>query len=122
MLVAAFWVLCGASALDAGLAVLYLAGKGRRPPEAVQALHAALGAASLALLALALRRGMVPTGMGTAGFAPVAAGLLALTLLAGLAIAFAAWRRRRPTEMLVGTHATLAIAALALLLAVVALA
>jgi hypothetical protein len=121
MLVAAFWVLCAASALGAGFAALYLTGKGRRPPAAAQALHAALGAASLALLVLALRRGLAPTGMGTVGFAPTAAGLLALTMHAGHAIAAAAWRRRRPAEILVGTHATLAIAALALLLAVVAL-
>jgi hypothetical protein len=121
MLTAAFWVLCAASILGAGLAGLYLGPRRRRPPAAIQALHAALGTASLALLLATLRRGLPASAMGTGGFAPAASGLLAIALALGLVLAYAAWRRRRPQEMLVGTHASLAIAALALLLAVVAL-
>lgn len=120
MLSAAFWVLCAASILGAGLVALYL-GANRRPPAAVQTLHAALGAASLALLLDGLHRGLPASTMGTGGFAPAAAGLLALALAVGLALARAAWRRRRPQEFLVGTHASLAIAALVVLLALIAL-
>lgn len=119
VLLLAFGLVCGAAAIGAALAVIYL--RAKPAPAAALALHAAVGAAGLAILVLALRRGLPQTGMGTAGFGPTAAVLLALTLAFGLRIAWLGWRRRRPSEILVGTHALAAVSALVLLLSVVAL-
>jgi hypothetical protein len=122
MLPAALGLLGAAALLGAGLAVVYLKGpQAKPPPAAVLAGHAALGAASLVALLAAIGGGVPPGRMGTAGFVPTAAALLALTLALGMLLALASWRRRRPSEMLVGTHATLAIAGLIVLLAAVAL-
>jgi hypothetical protein len=112
----AFGLLCAAAAIGGGLAVVYL--RDRPTPQALAALHGILGAASLALLLAAMRRGLPAHGMGTAGFGPTAAALLALALTLGF---FFALRRRRPAGALVGAHAGVAIAALVLLLTLVAL-
>jgi hypothetical protein len=117
----AFVLLCGAAALGSGLAVIYLrASEARRPVAALVAAHPTLGAAGLAALILALWRGQPNTGMGTAGFGLTAAALVAMALLFGLRLAWMAFSRRRPSELLVFTHAGLAIAGLVLLLALVA--
>jgi hypothetical protein len=122
MLVLAFVLLCAAAAIGGGLAVLYLRRPQAKPapPAPVLATHAALGAASLAVLLVALGRGLPPTGIGAAGLGPTAAALLAMALAIGLLLAHASWRRRRPGEMLVGLHAGLAVAGLVVLLALIA--
>lgn len=121
MLRVAVGLLCAAAASGGALAVVYLRGRETpRPPAALIAAHPTLGAAGLAVLILALWRGLPNTGMGTSGFGPTAAALLAPALLFGLRLAWMAWRRRRPSELLVFTHAGLAIAGLVLLLALVA--
>jgi hypothetical protein len=112
-------LLFAAAAFGGTLAVLYLCGKPAPRPASV--VHAAIGAASIAALLLALSRGIKRTGMGTAGFGPTAAVLLALALLFGLRLAWMAWRQRRPSEILVFTHAGLAVAGLVLLSALVAI-
>lgn len=122
MLILALALLCAAAAIAGGLAVLYLRGpQAKAPPAPLLAAHAILGTASLAALILALHRGLPHSGMGTSGFGPTAAGLLALALAFGLLLARASSRRRRPGELLVGTHAGLAIAGLVVLLTLVAL-
>jgi len=122
MLALALALLCAAAAVGAGMAVRYLRGRAAKPPAAVtRAAHATLGASSLAALLLALSRGLPPTHMGTGGFAVTTAVLLGLALLFGLRLAILSWRRRRPSEGLVGTHAGFAVAALVLLLALVSL-
>lgn len=122
MLGLAFGLLCAAALIGGGLAIRYMRRPlGTPPPGAVLYAHAALGAASLAVLLLALTRGQPPAAMGTAGFGPAAAVLQAATLALGLLLARAAWRGRRPNELLVGTHAALAVAALVLLLTLLAL-
>jgi len=122
MLALAFGLLCATAVIGAALVIVYLKGpSARSAPLAVPISHAAIGTAGLALLILTLRRGLRHTGMGTAGFGPIASGLLALALVFGLLLAHAAWRRRRPAAVLVGTHASLAVAGLALLLALLAL-
>ncbi|HTV87737.1 MAG TPA: hypothetical protein VME41_01865, partial [Stellaceae bacterium] len=121
MLLLAFVLSCGAAAVGGGLAVLYLQGpQAKRPAAGLLALHAGLGAASLAVLLTALRRGPPHTGMGTAGFGPTAASLLATALLFGLWLALLSWRRRRAGELLVFVHAGLAITGVVVLLALVA--
>lgn len=118
----AFAILCAAVLSGSALAVLYARGARSRPPhKAVPPLHGALGAAGLLTLLLALLRGVPPSHMGTGGFAPLAAGLLAAAFCLGLALALLAWRRGRPAGAVVGAHASLAIAGFVLLLALVAL-
>lgn len=120
MLLLALVVLCSAAVLGGFLAVSYF--RGAPAPPLVLAIHAALGVASIITLRIALRHGLPHSGMGTAGFGPTATALLALTLVLGLRIAWLAWRRRRrPSELLVGTHALVAISGLVLVLSLVAL-
>jgi drug/metabolite transporter (DMT)-like permease len=122
MLSLAFFLLCVAAAVGCGLAIAYLRGpRRRRPPSVVPIAHGLVGAASLFALLLALAHGLPPSTMGTAGFGPAAAALLGLTLAVGMLLARAAWRRRRPNQLLVGTHAGLAVAGLVVLLTLVAL-
>lgn len=122
MLPLAFWLLCGAALLGGALMVMYLRGTAaRHPPPMLLAAHAAWGTAALAALIAAIGQGLPRTRMGTAGFGVAAAFLLSAALVCGLLIARAAWRGRRPVELLVGLHAGLAIAGLCLLLALVAL-
>jgi hypothetical protein len=119
VLLLAFAILCGAAIIGSGLAVLYL--RGKPVPGVVLAVHAALGVASIIALRIALRGGLPQTGMGTAGFGRAATVLLALAFLIGLRIAWLGWRRRRPSELLVGAHALFAVAGLVLVLSLVAL-
>lgn len=118
----AFGLLVAAGMFGGLLAVLYLRGPAVKPVHRAAPLaHGAIGAGGLVLLILAVRYGAVTTGMGTAGFAPTAAGLIALALICGLVIGWTFWRGRRPGGGLVGAHASLAIAGIVLLLALVAL-
>ena len=122
MLALAFWLLCAAAVIGGGLAVAYVRGLAAKPPpSAILVTHGLLGAASLGALLLALNRGLPWTGFGTAGFGPTAAILLALALALGLRVAWLTWLGRRPSELLVGSHAGLAIAGLVLVLTLVAL-
>jgi hypothetical protein len=59
--------------------------------------------------------------MGLGGFGAGAEILLGLALLLGLFVVIAAWRQRRPAGLLLGTHATLAIAGITLVLAIASL-
>jgi hypothetical protein len=111
-----------AVAVGGGLAIHFLRGKEmRRPPWPVAAVHGVLGIAGLAVLLLALRRGLPPSVEGIAGFGPAAAVLFALALAAGLGIALASLRGRRPPGLLVAIHASLAIVGFVLLWTVVSL-
>ena len=122
MLALSFVLLCAAALMGVVLAILYLRGSRRPPPlKLAPPAHGALGAVGLAAIGLAIFRGLPPSRMGTGGFAPLAAGLFAAAFALGLAIAFSAWRRGRPTGALVGAHASLAVAGLVVLLALVAL-
>ena len=114
--------LCVAALSGAGLALVYLRGPAARPPHwAIAAMHGGLGATGLALLLAARDRDVPRAAMGTAGFGRTAAGLLALALALGLLILGAAWRRRRPSGVLVGAHVGFAVAGLVVLRALIAL-
>lgn len=122
MIELALGISCAAGLIGLALALLYLRGPGTRALHpAIPALHGAVGAASLAVLLLALGGGRPPGRMGTAGFGRTAAALLAAALALGLSMAVAAWRGRRPSGALVGAHAGLAIAGLVVLWALIAL-
>jgi hypothetical protein len=118
----AFAILCVAAAIGGGLAIQHLRrAPERRPPWPIPLAHGALGAAGLAMLLWALRRGLPPSTMGTAGFGPAAALLLGLALALGLVILQAAWRGRRPPGVLVAIHASLALAGFVVLWTLVSL-
>jgi len=93
----------------------------RRAHWAVTLGHGALGTAGLGVLLAGLLQGVPPSRMGTAGFGPAAAVLLALALALGILIALASFGRRRPAAALVAVHASLAIAGLVVLWALVSL-
>lgn len=117
-----FYILLGAVLMGAALAVHYARGPtAKRPHPAIPLTHAALGLVGLTMLLFVLRGGLPPTDTGTSDFGGIAAALFGLALAFGLMIAFAAWRGRRPGGVLVGTHASIAIAGFVLLIALVAL-
>ncbi len=132
MLQIAFILLACAAALG-GLLALGLLRRGRVSPPVWRRptrrrvrrgfglLHGALGLAGLVVLLAALRTAGVPAGAGTAGFGRIAAWLLGLALLFGLAILALARGRRGPTAILVAVHATLAISGVVVLMALVLL-
>jgi len=62
-----------------------------------------------------------PSATGTTGFGPAAAVLVSVALMLGLAIAHAAWRRRRPAGVLVGIHVSVAVAGFVVLWALLGL-
>lgn len=112
----AFTILVLGALLGAGLALPYLRGKqARRAPWPVAALHGVLGPAGFLVLLAALWQGNVPRAVGTAGFGPVSAVLLGIAFVLGVTIAAAALRRRRPAATLVAAHASVAIAGLVVL-------
>lgn len=122
MLDIAFDLLLAAALIGAVLAVQFARGpSAMRPPVAIALVHGALGIGGLALLIVIIRHGLPSTGVGTAGFGAIAAGFFGAALLLGGLIAISGWRRGRPSGLLVGTHASLAIVGVVLLLTLVAL-
>jgi hypothetical protein len=111
-----------AAAGGALLAIPFLRGKdARRAPWPVTLGHGSLGAAGFGVLVAGLWRGVPASGMGTAGFGPGAAVLFGLALALGILIALASFGRRRPAAVLVAVHASLAIAGLVVLWALVSM-
>jgi hypothetical protein len=117
-----FIILAVAAAGGALLAIPFLRGKdARRAHWAVTLGHGVLGAVGFGVLLTGLWSGLPASGMGTAGFGPAAAVLFALALALGILIALASVGRRRPAATLVAVHASLAIAGLVVLWALVGL-
>jgi hypothetical protein len=110
------------AAAGALLAIPFLRGKHvRRAHWAVTLGHGALGTVGFGVLIAGLWQGVPASGMGTAGFGPGATVLLGLALALGITIALVSYGRRRPAATLVAVHASLAIAGLVVLWAVVSL-
>lgn len=116
MLNAAFALLIVAVLMGSLLAVGYLREGAVLPPVALGALHGAIALAGLAFLLLAL--GGPPRGVeqGLGSFGTIAAVLIALAALIGLAQFALRLRRRRLPGTLIGAHAMLAIGGFVVLL------
>jgi hypothetical protein len=119
MLNAAFIVLGIAVLLGCVLAVLHLRTGAAPPPWPFGALHGLIAVAGLGLLTLALRGPPRGLEQGTGAFGIIAAVLIALAALAGLALLAARLRKRRLSGTLIGIHATLAVGGFVILLAYV---
>jgi hypothetical protein len=116
MILLAFAVLSLAVVIGSGLAIQFMRGKAvRRLHWAVGLVHALVGIAGMVPLVIVVRRGAPASAMGTGSFAAYSAGLFGSALILGLVIALYAWRRR-PPGIVVGAHASLAIAGYVLLL------
>jgi hypothetical protein len=81
------------------------------------ALHGLLGTAGLVILLLALCGPPRGEAMGVGSFGRIAAGLLVMALVAGLAIVVARLRYHRVPGLMIGIHATLAISGVVVLAA-----
>lgn len=119
MLYTAFTVLGIAVLLGSVLAILHLRDGATPPPWPLGALHGLIALAGLGLLGLALRGPPRGLDQGTGSFGTIAAALIALAALVGLAQLAARLRKRRLSGMLIGIHATLAIGGFVILLAYV---
>ena len=118
MLPLSFGLLLVAALIGNGLAALHLRAERTAPPRwAFGAIHGLLGAIGLATLFIALRGPPRGVAMGVGAFGRIAAVLLAMALLAGLAIVAIRLRRRRVPGLVIGIHATLAVSGVVILAA-----
>ena len=112
------WLILAAALAGVLLAGLHFRPQG--PPSfagAAGVAHGLVGAAGLAALLFALGRPDAARPPGTDAFRRFAVVLLGLALLGGAAVGLAGRRRKRLSPGLVGVHASLAIAGLAVLAA-----
>lgn len=116
-MIAALGILCLGGALGGYLAVGFVRG---RKAGKVPLLHGAVGIGGLLALVLAEAARPGPPPRGLAGFGIGAEIVLAIALVFGLLVLFAAIRGRRPSGVLIGTHATLAIGGIVMVLALFA--
>jgi hypothetical protein len=118
MLLLSFVLLLIAALLGTALAALHLRAGNPRPPRwLLGALHGLLGIGGLVALLLALRGPPRGEAMGVGAFGRVAAVLLAVALLAGLAVLAARLRYRRVPALAIGIHATIAVSGVVILAA-----
>ncbi len=116
----ALLLLTGTAMLGSAAAVLFLNGKAAALRLRVVApLHGLLGGAGLIVLLLALRGPPRGEGLGVAGFGQIAAVLLGMALLLGGTILLRRLLNRHLTDLIVGLHATIAIAGIVILAAYV---
>jgi len=121
MLIAAFVILGVAVLLGSGLAVLHLQTKRSTPPWSLAALHGLFAVGGLSCLALALRG--PPRGLeyGVASFGIIAASLITLAALIGVALLATRIFKTRIAGIMIGIHATLAVGGFVILAAYVLL-
>jgi hypothetical protein len=121
MTIALIFLLLAAS-LGSYLAVGFL--RGTPPPAAgvmLGLVHGVIGAAGLLELFVALGSVHHLATYGLSGFGTGAEVLLCLAILLGLVVAVPAWTGKRPSGLVVGAHASAAITALVLVIAIVIL-
>jgi hypothetical protein len=119
MLIAAFDILGIAVLAGAALAILYLRSAGVAPPWWLAATHVVFALTGLGCLLLALRGPPRGLEQGTGSFGIIAAVLIALAALVGGRLLAARIKKKQPAGILVGIHATLAIAGFVILAAYV---
>jgi hypothetical protein len=117
MLLLSFIVLLLAALLGSVLAAMHLRAENTPRGWLPGVLHGLLGAIGFPLLLLALRGPPRGEAMGIGAFGRIAAVLLALALVAGLAILIARLRYRRIPGLVIGIHATIAISGVVILAA-----
>jgi hypothetical protein len=117
MLVLSFIVLLLAALLGSVLAATNLRAENTPPGWLAGALHGLLAAIGFALLLFALRGPPRGEAMGVGAFGRIAAVLLAMALLAGVAILVSRLRYRRIPGLAIGIHATIAISGVVILAA-----
>ncbi len=100
-------LVCAGALMGLSLAVLH--GLGRRPPLWPGLVHAATGLGGLGVLLAAL--GGPPRGvaLGGAAFGSVAAAMLGAAALVGGVVLALKLRGTKPSVMLIGLHATVAL-------------
>lgn len=119
MLSLSFVILLAAATLGALLMALHLRPGNPPPALAYGVLHGATATVGLATLLLALRGPPRGVAMGVGSFGRIAAALLIVALLAGLAVLALRLRARRMTGLAIGVHATIAISGIVILAAYV---
>jgi hypothetical protein len=102
-------ILAAAVAMGGAAAVLSLRTGGAPAPLAAACAHAALAAGGYALLLVALAGPQRGAASGAASFGAIAAVLLGLTVLAGLALLRQRRTRGRLSGGLISVHAMLAV-------------
>jgi hypothetical protein len=116
MLFFAFWVLSVTVGLGAFLAFMYLRAKPVLS-SVVAISHGSLGAFGIIVLTYALSRGPIRgVAYGASSFGLVAVVLGGLAVLLGLGIALLTRRSNRRVGLIIGVHASVAIAAYILLM------
>ena len=117
MLTWSAWLLTGGVLMGLVLIALSQVVPHGRQPWWPGALHGGLGFAAFCLLLVGLRGPARGVQQGAGSFGLVAAWLLAAALCGGGWIAFAHLRRRSPSMLVIGLHATLGVVALVMLAA-----
>lgn len=118
MLLASFGILGVTLLLGIALASFYLATAAKsRPPWMLSAAHGLFALCGYAVLVTALQGTRRGNAGGAGSFGLIAAILLGVALLLGLGLVTARLRRRRTPPMVVGLHATLAVAGFVILTA-----
>lgn len=116
MLIVAFIILGIAVLLGSALAVLHMREGATAPSWRLGAAHGLIAIGGLACLGLALRGPPRGLDQGAGSFGMIAAIMVALAALVGLALLSARFRKRPLLGGLIGIHATLAISGFVVLI------
>jgi hypothetical protein len=114
MLLVSFLTLLAAGTFGAVLAALHLRPGAPRPRAIFGALHGLMGGLGLLGLLVALRGPPRGVAMGAGAFGGIAAALLAVALVVGLAVLML---RRRLSGAIIAVHASIAVAGIVILAA-----
>jgi hypothetical protein len=117
MLLLSLGLLLIAALVGSLLAASHLRAEHVRTGWLLGTLHAALGVTGFIVLLFALRGPPRGVAAGAAAFGEIAAAMLAITLVAGLAILVLRLRHWRVMGLYIGIHATIAVCGIVILAA-----